>query len=133
MAKTCRSKEKSVEGNVVTSNSEEKWDVEASFAAEEEELALKATTSSKIDYENDWIVDSDCSNHMTGDKDKLQNLSKYKGSRVVVIANNSKLPIAHVGNIVVSSHSNSIEVSLQNVYHVLGMKKNLLSISQLTS
>ncbi|PHU18748.1 hypothetical protein BC332_14443 [Capsicum chinense] len=133
MAKTCRSKKKFVEGNIVTSNSEEEWDAKSSFVAEEEELALTATTSSKINYENDWIVDSGCSNHMTGDKDKLQNLSKYKRSPVVVIANDSKLPIAHVGNTVVSPHNNSIEVALQNVYHVSGMKKNFLSVSQLTS
>ncbi|KAF3639920.1 tir-nbs resistance protein [Capsicum annuum] len=112
MVKTCRSKKKSVKGNVVTSNSEEEWDAEAFFAAEEDELALTVTIFSKIDYENDWIVDSGCSNRMTGDKDKLKNLSKYKGSCVVVIANNSKLPIAHVGNTVVSPHSNSIEVAL---------------------
>ncbi|PHU03798.1 hypothetical protein BC332_29049 [Capsicum chinense] len=112
MVKTWRSKKKSVKGNVVTSNSEEEWDAEAFFAAEEDELALTVIIFSKINYENDWIVDSGCSNRMTGDKDKLKNLSKYKGSCVVVIANNSKLPIAHVGNTVVSPHSNSIEVAL---------------------
>ncbi|KAF2320518.1 hypothetical protein GH714_027917 [Hevea brasiliensis] len=37
-----------------------------------------------------------CSNHMTGDKEKLQDLSEYKESRVVVTVNNSKLPIAHI-------------------------------------
>ncbi|CAL9028014.1 unnamed protein product, partial [Prunus brigantina] len=48
-----------------------------------------------------------CSNHMTGDKEKLQNLTEYRGNRVVV--------------------------PLQDVYHVPGMKKNLLSVAQLTS
>jgi len=61
---------------------------------------------------------------MTGDKEKLQNLSEYKGSRVVVTANNSKLPIAHIGNTVVSRQHGDTEVPLQNVYHVPGMKKN---------
>ncbi|KAL4352591.1 hypothetical protein GQ457_06G020380 [Hibiscus cannabinus] len=133
MAKACWSKKKSVESNVVTSNSEEEWDAEAFFAVEEEELALTTTMSDKIDYENDWIVDSGCSNHMTGDKEKLLNMSEYKGSRVVVTANNSKLPIAHVGNTVVSPQNNDTEMPLQNVYHVPGMKKNLLSVAQLTS
>nr|DAD23742.1 TPA_asm: hypothetical protein HUJ06_025205 [Nelumbo nucifera] len=110
MAKACWSKKKPVESNVATSKSEEEWDAEALFAAEEEELALIATISEHIDYEKDWIIDSGCSNHMTGDKEKLQNLLEYKGSRVVVTTNNSKLPIAHIG-----------------------MKKNLLSVSQLTS
>ncbi|KAL4312064.1 hypothetical protein GQ457_01G006130 [Hibiscus cannabinus] len=68
MVKVCWSKKKYVESNVVTSKSEEKWDAEAFFAVEEEELPLTMTMSDKIDYENDWIVDSVCSNHMTGDK-----------------------------------------------------------------
>ncbi|RVW35720.1 Retrovirus-related Pol polyprotein from transposon RE1 [Vitis vinifera] len=70
---------------------------------------------------------------MTGDKEKLQDLSEYKGRHMVVTANNSKLPIAHIVNMVVSSQYNTNDVSLQNVYHVPGMKKNLLSIAQLTS
>ncbi|KAA8546606.1 hypothetical protein F0562_002655 [Nyssa sinensis] len=74
-----------------------------------------------------------CSNHMTGDKEKLQDLSEYKGRCVVVTANNSKLLITHIGNTVVSPQYNTNDVSLQNVYHVPGMKKNLLSVAQLTS
>ncbi|KAA8547802.1 hypothetical protein F0562_004231 [Nyssa sinensis] len=133
MAKDCWFKKKPVESNAATSKIEEEWDAEALFAIEEEESACTATTSEQIDYEKDWIIDSGCSNHMTGDKEKLQDLSEYKGRRVVVTANNSKLPIAHIGNTVVSSHYNTNDVSLQNVYHVPGMKKNLLSVAQLTS
>ncbi|KAE8676041.1 hypothetical protein F3Y22_tig00111634pilonHSYRG00007 [Hibiscus syriacus] len=110
----CWTKKKPVESNTATScskeNSEDGWDAEALFATEEEELALTVTTPERIDYKNDWIVDSGCSNHMTGDKQKLQNLSEYNGGRVVVIADNSRLPITHIG-----------------------MKKNLLSVAQLTS
>ncbi|KAK2978138.1 hypothetical protein RJ640_029132 [Escallonia rubra] len=90
MAKVCWSKKRPVESNATISNTKEKseddWDTEALFAAEEE-LALTATTFEQIDYENDWIVDSGCSNHMTGDQEKLQNLSEYKGSRVVLSSN----------------------------------------------
>ncbi|KAF2312969.1 hypothetical protein GH714_002268 [Hevea brasiliensis] len=87
MEKAYWSKKRYVESNTATSNTKEKskedWDAEAFFAAEEEELALTITASEQIDYDNDWIIDSGCSNHMTGDKEKLQDLSKYKGSRVV--------------------------------------------------
>jgi hypothetical protein len=150
MAKFYTLQAKFMESNVVTFKIEDEWDVEALFVTEKkkdelaltailsdqieyDEPALTATLSDQIDYEKDWIVDSGCSNHMTGDKEKLQNLTEYKGNRVVVTANNSKLSIAHVGNTMVSNHYSDNDVSLQKVYHVLGMKKNLLSVSQLTS
>ncbi|XP_073014586.1 uncharacterized protein [Primulina eburnea] len=120
MAKAFPLKKKLVESNVAASKSKDEWDDEALYAVEEDELALTATTSEQIDYDNAWIVDSGCSNHMTGDKEKLQDLSEYKGSRVVVIANNSKLPIAHISNTIVVPQNNASEVSLQNVYHVPG-------------
>lgn len=152
-ANVCWSKKRSVESNAATSNtkerSEDDWDAEACFAAEEEELALTvtndwdieeeeelaltATTSRHIDYENDWIVDSGCSNHMSGDKEKLQNLSEYKRDREVVTTDDTKLPIAHVGKTVVSPKNSADPMLLQNIYHIPGMRKNLLSVAQLTS
>ncbi|KAE8689992.1 tir-nbs resistance protein [Hibiscus syriacus] len=91
--------------------SEDGWDAEALFATEEEELALTVTTPERIDYKNDWIVDSGCSNHMTVD--------------------NSRLPITHIGKTIV------LDIILtrcnSKMYHVPGMKKNLLSVAQLTS
>ena len=87
MKKDCWSKKKHVESNVATSsskeNEEDDWDVVSFFTKEEEELALTATTPERIDYENGLIVVSGGSNHMTGDRGKLQNLSEYKGNHVV--------------------------------------------------
>ncbi|KAL3530108.1 hypothetical protein ACH5RR_009430 [Cinchona calisaya] len=74
-----------------------------------------------------------CSNHMTEDKRKLTNLTEYKGGRVVVTADNSRLPITHIGNATILPRYNSHQMELQHVYHVPGMKKNLLSVSQLTA
>lgn len=51
----------------------------------------------------------------------------------MVTANNSKLPVAHIGNTLVSLQYCDNDVSLHNVYHVPGMKTNLLSLAQLTS
>ncbi|XP_049399895.1 uncharacterized protein LOC125863980 [Solanum stenotomum] len=135
--KDCWFKKQPVESNAATSNtkknSEDVWDAEAFFAIEEEDLPLTTTISKSIDHENDWIVDSGCANHMTGDKQKLQNPSVYKGSRVVVTANDSRLPITHIGKTTVSLQHGTNQMSLQNVYHVPGMMKNLLSVSQLTT
>ncbi|KAE8708207.1 PLAC8 family protein [Hibiscus syriacus] len=133
MAKDCWTKKKPVESNTATScskeNSEDGWDAEALFATEEEELALTVTTPERIDYKNDWIVDSGCSNHMTGDKQKLQNLSEYNGGCVVVTDDNSRLPITHIGKIIVTPRYNTNQVQLQDVYHVPGM----IYVAQLTS
>ena len=60
-------------------------------------------------------------------------MSKYKGERVVVTANNSRLPIAHIGKTMVVPRYNARRLQLNNVFHILGMKKNLISVPQLTS
>lgn len=70
---------------------------------------------------------------MTGEKKRLQDPVKYEGSRVVVIADNSKLPIAHIGDVVFSPEDIKKELMLPGVYHVPGMKKNLLFVTQLAS
>ena len=70
---------------------------------------------------------------MTGDKHKLESMSEYKGGRVVVTADNSRLPIAHIGKTIVTPRYSTNQVPLQDVYHVPGMKKNLLYVTQLTS
>jgi len=52
---------------------------------------------------------------------------------MVVAIHNSRLPISHIGKTKVTPLLNSKRVQLQGVCHVLGMKKNLLSVSQLTA
>ncbi|KAL0311277.1 UNVERIFIED_CONTAM: hypothetical protein Sangu_2422400 [Sesamum angustifolium] len=133
MARDCWSKRNVSKSNVVTSKTEDELDLEALFVADEDELAFVATISNKINYESDWIVDSGCSNHMTSDKEKVKNVSKYVENRVAVTADNSKLLIAHVGNIIVSPQYNKAKVLLKDVFHVPSMKKNLFSVAQLTS
>ena len=105
---------KFMKSNVVTSTIEDEWDAKALFVIEKEEdkLALTTTLSDQIDYEKDWIVDSGCFNHMTGDKKKLQSLTEYKGNYVVVTTNNSKLPITHVSNTMIAYHYSDNEASL---------------------
>lgn len=70
---------------------------------------------------------------MIDDKEKLQNTTKYKEGRIVIIVDKSKLPITHVGKADVVPHFSSNQVQLQNVYYVSGMKKYLFLVSQLES
>ena len=52
---------------------------------------------------------------------------------MVVTTNNSKLPITHVGETKIVPCYSPYPILLHNVYHILRMKKNLLSMSQLTA
>lgn len=109
------------------------------FATDEEELeedmeapALAAIKDPKINYKDDWIVDSGCSNYMTNDDNKLQDMTEYKGGKMVLTANNSKLSISYVGKTAVPRYGPQ-QLQLERVYHVPGLKKNLLSVPQLTA
>ena len=70
---------------------------------------------------------------MTGDKGKLLSMSKYKGERVVVTSNNSRLPIAHICKKMVVPRYNARKVQLNNIFHVPRIKKNMILVPQLTS
>lgn len=144
MAKECRKPQE--EGNVATeARNEEAWDDAALMAqvvneseaqglkAQAHEKALVTTAGNDTNKLEDWIVDSGCSHHMTGEKRRLNNPTKYSGNQVVVIADNSRHPIAHVGDVAFSSSFDRKEVILENVYHVPGMGKNLFSVPQITS
>ena len=100
-----------------------------SIVEEDDEMVLVVANPEQVNYRKDWIVDSRCSNQMTGDKEKLQNMSKYKGKRVVVTANNTRLPITHIGETFITPRFNAEQVPLEQVYHVPGVKKNLLSVA----
>ncbi|KAL6327785.1 hypothetical protein AAG906_025613 [Vitis piasezkii] len=108
-----------VESNIATSQSEDEWDARAFFCNRRIAFILWAIK------ELLWSTKTNLKTCAKGTKLRVYNM--------VVTANNSKLPIAHIGNTVVSSQYNTNDVSLQNVYHVPGMKKNLLSVAQLTS
>ena len=48
--------------------------------------AFAATIEPMLNYKEDWIIDSGCSNHMTNDDMKLEDMTDYKGRRVVLMA-----------------------------------------------
>uniref|UniRef100_A0A2N9J3P0 Uncharacterized protein n=1 Tax=Fagus sylvatica TaxID=28930 RepID=A0A2N9J3P0_FAGSY len=121
---------RSVSFSMIEPTEEEEMAV-TSIVEEDEEMALAVANPEQVNYREDWIVDSGCSNHMTGDKEKLQNMSKYKGKRVVVTTVNTRLPIAHIGETLITPRFNAEQVPLEQVYHVPGVKKNLLSVAQL--
>ena len=65
-----KKKKKSVESNVATSKKkmDDEWDAKVLCPIEEDELVLMAKMGEHIDYEDDWIIESGCSNNMAGDQ-----------------------------------------------------------------
>ena len=63
---------------------------------------------------------------------KFLRLQKYKGNDAVVTADNTVHPVEHVGDLTISPMKGGSKV-LENVYHVPGMKKNLVSVPQITA
>jgi len=72
-----------------------------------------------------WYMDSAFSKHMTGDKHKFVSLTAFKGGSVY-FGDGKKGTIVGVGKI-----GKSESKALEEVYHVNGLKHNLLSISKL--
>jgi len=68
-----------------------------------------------INYQDDCIVDPGCSNHMTGDKNKLQSMTKYKGDRILM-TNDYKMQITHIGNTIIAPRFSPHWVQLQNAF-----------------
>ena len=73
-----------------------------------------------------WIIDSGCSNHMTGDKEKIEDIGPYNGG-CVKFCNDIPCLIKDKGTIQLTD-----KIKCENVYWVEGHNYNLLSVSQLS-
>ena len=77
-----------------------------------------------------FYADSGATTHMTNDVGKLISAHTYNGRDAIYVGNGNKLPISHTGNALLkTSHGN---LKLKDVLVVPKLRKNLLSISQLT-
>jgi hypothetical protein len=100
----------------------EVWDT--GFVAE----GISLDVCASVNYEDNWIIDSGCGHHLTGDDSKFSSLRGYKGNTAFVTADNSVHHVVNEGAVVVSDKDNR-SITLDSVYHVPGMKKNLLSVA----
>lgn len=83
--------------------------------------------------ENDaWFADTGASNHVTSGMNNLQQRTKYAGKDFLSVGNGNRLKIEHVGSSLIKTANNDILV-LNEMLHVPAIKKNLISISKLTS
>ena len=79
----------------------------------------------------DWLFDSSCSFHMCADWKLFATYYLCKGS-VVKMANNTTNRVVGEGTIRLRSHDGRVVV-LTGVRHVLGLRKNLISLGMLDS
>jgi hypothetical protein len=75
-----------------------------------------------------WIIDSGASRHMTGDQARLSNLNEKKTSHKVDLGDKITYPVEGFGQASVKLKTCN-NVHLSNVLYVLGLEKNLVSIS----
>ncbi|KAF8408703.1 hypothetical protein HHK36_004767 [Tetracentron sinense] len=81
--------------------------------------------------DNAWFPDTGASSHMTTDSGKLQTLIEYHGPEKIMVGNGDKLDITHVGSTLINVGNDQLQ--LNDVLVVPAIKKNLISVSQLTS
>jgi hypothetical protein len=78
-----------------------------------------------------WFPDTGATYYMTGDPGNLHTLTPYHGTDGVMVGNGESLPITHIGQANISYGSSFFK--LKDVLLVPDIKKDLLSVSKLTS
>lgn len=108
--------------NESTSNDDEVVYVAMKEDSNEDE---KTSLISYVNKNDIWIIDSGCSNHMIGDKDKFENIGPYKGE-CVKFGNDIPFIVKGKGTIQLDD-----KITCDNIYWVEGLNYNLLSVSKL--
>jgi hypothetical protein len=94
------------------------------FVPDSRHSVVAATSSYTVD--NDWYADSDATDHITSELDKLTIRGKYNGTEKVHTASGAGMEISHTDNSFIHTSTRTLE--LCNVLHVPKAKKNLMSI-----
>ena len=81
-------------------------------------------------YDPLWYPDSGASHHLTPDSSNFSTKSTYDGGDRVQIGNGLGMSIMHVGQSNLFSKSSNTTFALKTLFHVPGLTKNLLSVSQ---
>lgn len=80
----------------------------------------------------EWTADTSALDHMTGNKNLLADVHNYIENDSIVIGDGFILRIASIGDSIVKN-KNEKNLLLNTVLLVPNLKKNLISVSQLTS
>ncbi|KAG6477308.1 hypothetical protein ZIOFF_066561 [Zingiber officinale] len=91
-------------------------------------LMTEGNLNEKISTNKEWIVDSGCSHHITGDESILSRSWTHDGRSGILTADKTVHKIRKEGTVVVDNdHGESI--TLNSVYHVPEIQKNLFSVA----
>ncbi|GLJ06695.1 hypothetical protein SUGI_0045450 [Cryptomeria japonica] len=114
-----------IDGSITDEESDGDANEDIVFVAIKEEMSDHKALVSRMDNSDEWIIDSGCSHHMTGDQRKFLSLKEFDGG-VVRFGNDSPYMVNGKGSIPLNGKR-----SVDDVYWVEGLKHNLLSVSQL--
>ncbi|GKV49234.1 hypothetical protein SLEP1_g55997 [Rubroshorea leprosula] len=92
-------------------------------------MARIASNPTLIDFKNDWIIDSGCVHHVTGDASKFSSLHLYKGKDAIIITDNTVHSVEKEGTIILGGYKEKF-VTLNNVYHVLELKADVVHVGK---
>lgn len=109
-------------------------DKQVNIAAEQEEssnIFMVYSSSSDQPPHSIWVIDSGCSNHMTGKKSSFRSLDE-SWKRTVKLDDNKEVDIEGEGIVAIQTEDGK-EKLLHNVQYIPKLRHNLLSIGQLIS
>lgn len=90
---------------------------------------LMVTTCEGGTSEEEWYLDTGCSNHMTGHREWLVNLDLSKKTKIR-LDDEKSLNAEGMENVVIHTKDGKTAI-IENVFYVPNMKCNLLSVGQL--
>jgi hypothetical protein len=93
-------------------------------------VLISALSGSVTLGEDTFLIDGGASKHMTGQRDILSCISENKFSQKVTLGDDYQYPIKGVGESNYKLNSGN-SLKIKDVLYVLGLTKNLLSISYL--
>ncbi|GKV36582.1 hypothetical protein SLEP1_g44695 [Rubroshorea leprosula] len=92
-------------------------------------MARIASNPTLIDFKNDWIIDSGCGHHVTGDASKFSSLHLYKGKDAIIITDNTVHSVEKEGTIILGGCKENF-ITLNNVYHVPELKADVVHVGR---
>ncbi|KAG6532973.1 hypothetical protein ZIOFF_006833 [Zingiber officinale] len=91
-------------------------------------LVAKETSHTKHPTNNEWIVDSSCGHHLTGDESTFSCSQLHDSGKGIITADNTIHKIQKEGTVVIDNNRGE-SITLNSVYHVPGIQKNLFSVA----